>query len=160
MNSPVVKINERGHFIGSEDCNWFLHHHVGEYCVSSIGDYHPHKREWDGQVKRTRKPQPLGMDFDENNRIIDKFYETMIFKLVEQCQDGMEGDEECNCPHGSPPDFWTRRYTTPEIAEMSHLAAVEDIKAGTWKPEQRVIDILTEAFGLKGENESVQEDGS
>lgn len=154
MNSPVVKINERGHFIGSASCRWFLHHHVGEYCVSTIGDYHPHTREY-GVVAPTKKPQPLGIDFDERGHVIDKFYETMIFKLVEHCE---EGGEECNCPHGNPPEFWQRRYITPEEAEMSHLAAVENIEAGTWEPEHSVMNALRELIGLdEGECEWQEE---
>lgn len=48
-----------GHFIGAEDCEFFIHDDTGRYCVSTVGDYRP-----DG-VRRE-----IGYQ---------RFYETMVF---------------------------------------------------------------------------------
>ena len=36
-----VELGCFGHFIGAPDCRWARHTRVGDYRVSSVGNYHP-----------------------------------------------------------------------------------------------------------------------
>lgn len=66
----VTERDFRGHFICSEYCKFFRTTDVGEYRVSTIGDFHP---------TRTGGRQEIGYK---------RFYETMVFRLgpvVHQC---------------------------------------------------------------------------
>ncbi len=36
-----VDLNAPGHFCGARNCCYFRHTHVGKFCVSSVGCYHP-----------------------------------------------------------------------------------------------------------------------
>ena len=50
-----------GHFIGSEDCEFFKHEAVGHFCISTVGDYRP------GGVRRS-----VGWDRDFETYVFDK----------------------------------------------------------------------------------------
>lgn len=39
--SDAVPIEGPGHFICADRCRFIRHHHVGRYCVSTVGDYRP-----------------------------------------------------------------------------------------------------------------------
>ncbi len=55
-----------GHFCCARDCLFHLHTHVGKYCVSTVGEYHPgHDREGPKQT--------IGLD---------RYFETMVFELT------------------------------------------------------------------------------
>lgn len=56
---------EGGHFCGWRQCCFHLHTHVGGYCVSTVGCWHP----VDGD---RGKPETIG---------VNRFYETYVFRL-------------------------------------------------------------------------------
>lgn len=78
-----------GHFIGGHDCLWHLCTRVGNYLISSVGDYRPATREAD----RVDRPAcPIGCN---------RLYETYVFRL------GNEPHQRCECGCGlaSPVDL-------------------------------------------------------
>lgn len=126
----IVKINAKGHLIIADDCQWYLHHHVGNYCVSSIGDYRP-----DGvslELAKTYTPWSIG----PNSMIqigMDRWFETRVVPLSEEgCEDGIE---ECNCPHGGGEEMLLRGYCTQAEAEEGHMSIIQDIDNG-WIPDE------------------------
>ena len=35
----VIQIDSPGHFCCADRCEFFLHHHVGQYCISTVGEF-------------------------------------------------------------------------------------------------------------------------
>lgn len=60
---------QAGHFIAANSCRFHLHTHVGRYCVSTVGDYHPSMMRGRGD---TEEPNTIGLN---------RFYETMVFEI-------------------------------------------------------------------------------
>lgn len=88
-----------GHLIVGSDCRFHLVTKVGDYIVSSVGDYRP---DGDGKPMRTIG----GGD--------DSFFETYVFVFGSY--------EDCGCP---TPKSWGeidgQRYATHEEAHKGHL---------------------------------------
>lgn len=59
-----------GHFIAANYCRFHLHTHVGRFCVSTVGDYHPPKLR--APREREEQMEQVGLD---------RFFETMVFAL-------------------------------------------------------------------------------
>jgi hypothetical protein len=57
-----------GHFICSPDCLFHMHTHVGGYCISTVGEM----RRYNGQTGERDPMKEVGLD---------RFYETMVFRL-------------------------------------------------------------------------------
>lgn len=55
-----------GHFCAASDCHFFLHTRVGDYRVSTVGDYHP------PHLGERSDPQLIGSG---------RTYETMVFRV-------------------------------------------------------------------------------
>lgn len=90
-----------GHFIGAYECCFRLHTHVGRYCVSTVGCYHPSGR---------KDPHPLGPGPEE-------LFETMVFRL---------GAKE---KHVNWRELRCVRYRTQADAEAGHARVVEEQEA-------------------------------
>lgn len=89
-----------GHFCASKHCRMHLHTRVGDYRVSTVGDYWPisHPKDSDG-------PEEIGYG---------RTYETMVFRVEGEGQHG----------EGTVAD-WTNvdfdGYTDAESAERGHF---------------------------------------
>jgi len=88
-----------GHFCCSQDCEFHLCTEVGEYLISTVGEYYP-----DG-----RKGGMKSVAWDKD------YYETMVFKWAGRCECG------CGLPEISGSEIECRRYETPEQANKGHL---------------------------------------
>lgn len=84
------------HFIGSESCRFHLATQIGEFCVSTVGDYKPDPK---------KERQTIGYT---------RFFETMVFKVLGPCKCG------CGMPEidGSEIDF--AGYQEREEANAGH----------------------------------------
>lgn len=119
-----------GHFICASDCKFHLNTYVGNYVVSTIGEYLPDApiREI---IAKSRKVKLTGMGDARKSAYMDKIgyedigygrkYETMVFRAVKS------KENKC-CPYrmavSSESDF--RGYTTPENAYAGHLELCEE----------------------------------
>lgn len=93
-------LGHAGHFIGSRECRFHLNTQVGNWLISTVGEWHPNPD----------KPKvPIGS--------FDMFYETMVFRL---------GRKACHCGCGArDPVNWIEedgtRYKTAAEATEGHL---------------------------------------
>lgn len=87
-----------GHFVGAKSCQFHLHTRVGNYRVSTVGDYHPGGRE---------EMETLGAG--------DCFYETFVFRV-----EGMGTHGEGDVVDWS--EVEVDRYRTSDEACAGHLA--------------------------------------
>jgi hypothetical protein len=96
-----------GHFIASNNCRMHMHTRVGDFRVSTVGDYHPPSIEA-GQVGVPEKNmQQIGAG-------PDAFFETMVFEVEGHGSHG-EGDV---VDWGG---VTMERYATAEQAEQGHM---------------------------------------
>ena len=115
MNETWRWCGHAHHFIGGPRCRYHLATWVGDYLVSTVGDYVP-----DGHSE----PMSLGPE-------PDMFFETMVFTahLVD------DPDRDDNC-HGYTVTSWTEvdawRYQAVEAANEGHLRA-----CFTWATRQQ-----------------------
>jgi len=72
-----IELGCAGHFICASDCRWRRHTRVGNYRISSVGDYVPK-----GESKR----DSIGYQ---------RFFETMVFRLEDGEEDKIS--EGCGC---------------------------------------------------------------
>jgi hypothetical protein len=95
-----------GHFIGARSCQFRLNTLVGEFIVSTVGEYYPHGLEQE-------KPSSIGSD---------RLYETMVFRATGKCD-----TEGCGCGmpthNGSELDF--EPYNDRAAATVGHRAMCE-----------------------------------
>lgn len=87
-----------GHFIGGSECKFHITTIVGDFYISTVGEYFP-----DG------KTEPIGS--------YNFYYETMVFARMKKkiCH--------CGCKIPIPDDFnekSSRRYVTKEQAQLGH----------------------------------------
>lgn len=95
----IKHLGQAGHFCASDRCRFHLHTHVGNKCISTVGEYYP-----------------MGWKRDEPATIGYKcLYETMVFTLEE---DG----EHSGCNE----DF--AAYNDRDDANEGHAAMVEKYK--------------------------------
>jgi hypothetical protein len=87
-----------GHFVASKSCHFHLHTRVGNYRISTVGDYHP-----DGQ----KEAKPIGAG-------PDSLYETYVFVVQGHGQHGEGEVTEWSEVDGE-------RYGTAEEAEKGHM---------------------------------------
>jgi hypothetical protein len=90
-----------GHLIISARCQFHLTTQVGDYLISTVGDFHP------DPLSNPQKIDTVG---------VDRLYETMVFKIDGYCDCG------CGLPH---PDTYAEidfeGYNTPKKANEGHL---------------------------------------
>ena len=67
--APIVReFGMAGHFCAAHHCRYHRHTHVGRFCISTVGDYHP--------------PLPSGMPTEKPQQVgSGRFFETMVFDL-------------------------------------------------------------------------------
>jgi hypothetical protein len=91
-----------GHFIGSDDCRFRRHTQVGNYRISTVGDYQP--REGHGRER-------LGAG-------ADSFFETYVFATLAEPALGNDG---CGCRKvPSFDEIDGERYATTGEAQAGH----------------------------------------
>lgn len=97
-----------GHFIAARDCLFHMTTEVGDYMVSTVGEYRP--------SYSTNKDVPLGLT---------GLYETMVFKLTdEQCK-----KDDCDCGMRiveSWSELFCRRYEKRGEALAGHMSACNE----------------------------------
>lgn len=102
MSVERIELGCPGHFIAARNCAWRRHTQVGNYRVSSVGDYF---------TERGGERQTLGASEDS-------FFETMVFKTTGQPYDGNEG---CGCVQvESYQEVDGERYATAGEAQAGH----------------------------------------
>lgn len=102
-----------GHFIGARSCLFHLHTHVGPYCVSTVGAYHPYRDRGEG----VGEIETIGCD---------RTHETMVFRHLpdgtndysELDFEGYNDDEDAAAGHIRMCHRWAERAAADE-----HLAA-------------------------------------
>lgn len=92
------------HFSGSASCLWWLCTRVGDYIVSSIGDYR--RLAFGATSAGHRNPaESLGSGDDQ-------FYETMVFRAAGEVSDSFDHNGE---------EIDSDRYATAEDATLGHM---------------------------------------
>ena len=105
-NVKCVELGCPGHFVGGHRCAWHRHTQVGNYRVSTVGDYYP---------KDSRETLGSG-----------KYFETMVFSTSSKSDSGNEG---CGCRQvKSWTELMCKRYATAGEAQAGHEATVEMYK--------------------------------
>lgn len=89
-----------GHFIGSESCRFHLTTLVGDYIISTVGDYHPLGAE-------DQEPHDIGLS---------RKFETMVFHAGPICECG------CGMPTHNGRDLDFAGYNTRNHANEGHEA--------------------------------------
>jgi hypothetical protein len=130
-----------GHFICAQWCRFHLCTKVGDYLVSTVGEYVPDEgaREIHAQVRG------IELEGRGDARLADymkkvgfqeigfrRTYETMIFRAGAPCT-----RPDCNCglPEINGSKLWMDGYTTAGDATLGHMAACERAQAGNFEYE-------------------------
>lgn len=108
-----------GHFIGGNQCRFHLCTEVGDYLVSTVGEYDPA-----GESKEMRAILKRSYDEAGDKNCIkigcDRFYETMVFKTKKsRCACG------CGVPNIVPNELDFEGYDTAGEATKGHFKMVE-----------------------------------
>jgi hypothetical protein len=101
MSVKAIELGCAGHLIVSNKCRWKRHTQVGNYRVSSIGDYYPGR---DGRDTIGSGPRD--------------YFETLVFRTTPNPEQGSEG---CGCM--SVNDYCEldgERYATAGEAQAGH----------------------------------------
>jgi len=94
-----------GHFCDVQSCSWRRHTRVGDYRISSVGDYYP-------ASPRSGKREEIG---------IGRLFETMVFRVTGD----REGDEGCGCGEVDFGELDFEGYNTAGEAQTGHERMVE-----------------------------------
>ncbi len=95
-----------GHFCGAASCRFWVHSHIGPYCVSTIGEYYPYGNE--------TKPESLGGS--------GYAYETLVFDMTsasrwtELAGQRYETAEEAREGHDKYMDVFAARFKDSGVA--------------------------------------------
>lgn len=96
-----------GHYICSSRCQFRRHTHVGDYCVSTVGEF------------------TMGDDSKYEDIGAGRKYETMVFRIS-----WLYGYSCCpNCPGGGE-ELKVRGYNDPDAAQAGHNEIVKAIQQG------------------------------
>ena len=99
-----IELGCAGHLCVAARCGWKRHTRVGDYRISSVGNYYP-----DGEKRET-----IGCD---------RYFETMVFRLTGDEHDESEG---CGCGEvASWEELDTDGYNTAGEAQSGHERMVE-----------------------------------
>lgn len=126
------------HFIMGNDCRFHLATKVGEYMISTIGEYLP-----DAPIREIlAKSRGIKLQGKGDARLADymkkigyeeigykRKYETMIFRCAGLCQCG------CGQPTIDPEDLWFDCYDNPGESRDGHMKLCTKIAQG-WEPEK------------------------
>lgn len=86
-----------GHFIAASSCLMHLHTRVGDYRISTVGDYRPRDSGEAQEIGASRK------------------YETFVFRVTGH---GEHGEGEVS----DWSEIWSDTYNEPTDAEVGHMA--------------------------------------
>ena len=100
----MIWYGSAGHFCAAGMCKFHLCTEVGEYLVSTIGEYYP---------KEKGKMEPIGAG-------LSNFYETYVFNL-----DGTRCGCGCGLPGYELSEIEGIRYETPKEANEGHMEMIE-----------------------------------
>jgi len=96
----ITELGCAGHLIVSNRCRWKRHTQVGNFRISTIGDYY-----YDGKRQSLDYPANL-------------YFETMVFKTLNEQEEGNEG---CGCMQVvSFSELDGERYATAGEAQQGH----------------------------------------
>lgn len=108
------------HFIGSEDCRFHITTLIGEYVISTVGDYAPRHRV------STVDERPMvagGRSVDAHTIGYERYFETMVFKTTGPCDCG------CGLPDHSGSNIDFAGYQTRAEANAGHEAMCQKYEA-------------------------------
>lgn len=109
--SKRVELGCAGHLIVSDMCLFRRHTQVGNYRVSTVGNYHP---------PNTKARSTIGAG--------EKYFETMVFRLTDKPADASEG---CGCREVADwCEIACKRYATAGEAQAGHEAFVAEYERG------------------------------
>jgi hypothetical protein len=99
-----------GHFIAASSCRMHLHTRVGNYRISTVGDYRS-ELVWDRATRTHRPRQPDDPPDDIGS---GRKYETFVFRVSGHGEHGEGTVDEWS-------EIWTEAYNEPTDAEMGHM---------------------------------------
>jgi hypothetical protein len=105
MSAQRNYFGNAAHFIGADDCHFHIATQIGEYLISTVGEYRPLKET--GGYLYGREPVEIG---------INRKYETMVFRAAGPCQCG------CGMPEHSGSEIDFSGYNTRAEANVGHEA--------------------------------------
>lgn len=115
------------HLIVGSHCRFHMATQVGDYLISTVGEWVPPESMWDYNAERkgiTLKGKGDAREADYLRRVgfheigADRLYETMVFKAGEPCD-----AKECNCgiPTIDGHEFDMEPNNTKRDAQDSHM---------------------------------------
>ena len=99
-----IELGCAGHLLVASSCQWRRHTRVGDYRISTVGNYY--YPDEDGERK------PVGCN---------RFFETMVFCVTGDCED----DEGCGCGNADFSEIDMDGYNTAGEAHVGHEQMVE-----------------------------------
>lgn len=119
MPNPVPQsewkwFGNAGHFISARWCRFHLCTQIGDYLVSSVGEYvNPkHIRESGLSEDEWAEKHPFGTNIGSG-----RTFETMVFAII-----GVACDCGCNLPEIEPHELDSGCYNSPDDANNGHMA--------------------------------------
>ena len=100
-----------GHFCSASDCNFHILTEIGEFMVSTVGEWVPAHYRYD---PAWLKENPFGDDVSPGRK-----YETMVFHIGSFCQGDACGD--CGRPILIGDELDSCRYKTAGTATKGHM---------------------------------------
>jgi hypothetical protein len=97
-----VWFGSAGHFVASNGCRFHLHTHIGDVCISTVGDYRPR------DAAEYEKPHSIGSG---------RTFETMAFRL------DADGDHD-------GVDIAFNGYNDRDAANLGHEAMLVRVESG------------------------------
>lgn len=110
-----IELGCAGHFIAATHCRWHRHTQIGDYRISSVGDYYPPRGREHDERRETLGADPLS------------FFETMVFRTSPH---PASGNEECGCRTVTDwAEVDAERYATAGAAQAGHERFVSKFSA-------------------------------
>lgn len=104
-----------GHLFVSYDCRFHLATQVGQFWISTVGEYRPEYAGYNSDNYELDKGKGIGIMWKsaEDKDYRDAIFETMVFPIT--------GKHECGCPEWSPGEIDMDRYLTHTDAQRGHM---------------------------------------
>ena len=98
-----VELGCAGHLCVAFSCHWRRHTRVGDYRISTLGDYYP---------QQSTERHTIGLNC---------YFETMVFRITGECADS----EGCGCGEADFSEIDMDGYSTAGDATAGHEQMVE-----------------------------------